>query len=152
MNHRFSIVNFDLKKFNSKEKIYILNSRGHYLLKVEKYSLTLMYRASLNIKYNLNKYGAKELIDKYFENETYNLLKENYLKTNDSELISMIKDFNFEMKIEKQLNENTKFIIRASFLQIYNENISDLLKPDKKNLQIREDKKKGLYVDLLSEY
>ncbi len=110
MNHRFSIVNFDLKKFNSKEKIYILNSRGHYLLKVEKYSLTLMYRASLNIKYNLNKYGAKELIDKYFENETYNLLKENYLKTNDSELISMIKDFNSEMKIEKQLNENKKFI------------------------------------------
>jgi len=37
-------------------------------------------------------------------------------------------------------------------LQIYNENISDLLKPDKKNLQIREDKKKGIYVDLLSEW
>ena len=46
--------------------------------------------------------------------------------------------------IETTSNENTKFIIRASFLQIYNENISDLLKPDKKNLQIREDKKKGI--------
>ena len=54
--------------------------------------------------------------------------------------------------IETTSNENTKFIIRASFLQIYNENISDLLKPDKKNLQIREDKKKGIYVDLLSEW
>ena len=54
--------------------------------------------------------------------------------------------------IEMTSNENTKFIIRASFLQIYNENISDLLKPDKKNLQIREDKKKGIYVDLLSEW
>ena len=54
--------------------------------------------------------------------------------------------------IETTSNENTKFIIRSSFLQIYNENISDLLKPDKKNLQIREDKKKGIYVDLLSEW
>ena len=54
--------------------------------------------------------------------------------------------------IESISNENSKFIIRASFLQIYNENISDLLKPDKKNLQIREDKKKGIYVDLLSEW
>ncbi len=49
-------------------------------------------------------------------------------------------------------SENTKFIIRASYLQIYNEFISDLLKPEKKNLQIREDKKKGIYVDLLSEW
>ena len=57
--------------------------------------------------------------------------------------------FNF---IETTSDENTKFIIRASFLQIYNENISDLLKSDKKNLQIREDKKKGIYVDLLSEW
>ena len=54
--------------------------------------------------------------------------------------------------IETTSNENTKFIIRASFLQIYNENISDLLKPEKKNLQIREDKKKGIYVDSLSEW
>ena len=54
--------------------------------------------------------------------------------------------------IETTSDENTKFIIRASFLQIYNENISDLLKSDKKNLQIREDKKKGIYVDLLSEW
>ena len=46
--------------------------------------------------------------------------------------------------IETTSNENTKFIIRASFLQIYNESISDLLKPEKKNLQIREDKKKGI--------
>ena len=57
--------------------------------------------------------------------------------------------FNF---IETTSDSNTKFIIRASFLQIYNEYISDLLKSDKKNLQIREDKKKGIYVDLLSEW
>ena len=57
--------------------------------------------------------------------------------------------FNF---IEVTSKNNTKFIIRASYLQIYNESISDLLKPEKKNLQIREDKKKGIYVDSLSEW
>lgn len=42
-------------------------------------------------------------------------------------------------------------MVRASYLQIYNEVISDLLKPDRNNLVIREDKKKGVYVDGLSE-
>ena len=56
--------------------------------------------------------------------------------------------------IESNSNKNTKFIIRAAYLQIYNEMISDLLKPENsnKNLSIREDKKKGLYVDDLSEW
>ena len=56
--------------------------------------------------------------------------------------------------IESNSNKNTKFIIRAAYLQIYNEMISDLLKPENtnKNLSIREDKQKGLYVDNLSEW
>ena len=56
--------------------------------------------------------------------------------------------------IENNNNKNTKFIIRAAYLQIYNEMISDLLKPNNinKNLNIREDKKKGLYVENLSEW
>ena len=56
--------------------------------------------------------------------------------------------------IESNSNKDTKFIIRAAYLQIYNEMISDLLKPENsnKNLSIREDKKKGLYVDDLSEW
>ncbi len=45
--------------------------------------------------------------------------------------------------IELFSNSDTKFMVRASYLQIYNEAISDLLKPDKTSLQIREDKKKG---------
>ena len=49
-------------------------------------------------------------------------------------------------------SSNTKFIIKASYLQLYNENINDLLKPDKQNLIIREDKKKGIYVENLSEW
>lgn len=43
-------------------------------------------------------------------------------------------------------------MIRASYLQIYNEVISDLLKPDKGSLQIREDKRKGVFVEGLSEW
>lgn len=54
--------------------------------------------------------------------------------------------------IEGNANSNTTFIIRATYLQIYNESISDLLRPEKKNLGIREDKKKGLYVESLSEW
>lgn len=50
--------------------------------------------------------------------------------------------------IESFSNNNTKFMVRASYLQIYNESVSDLLKIDRGNLQIREDKKKGVFVDV----
>lgn len=50
--------------------------------------------------------------------------------------------------IESYSTANTKFMVRASYLQIYNESISDLLKSDRINLQIREDKKKGVFVDV----
>lgn len=43
-------------------------------------------------------------------------------------------------------------MVRASYLQIYNEVISDLLKVERTNLQIREDKKKGVFVEGLSEW
>jgi hypothetical protein len=52
--------------------------------------------------------------------------------------------------LEETSNENTKFIFRASYLKIYNESISNSSKPEKTNLQIREDKK-AIYVDLLTE-
>ena len=43
-------------------------------------------------------------------------------------------------------------MVRASYLQIYNENISDLLRVERQNLQVREDKKKGVFVEGLSEW
>lgn len=43
-------------------------------------------------------------------------------------------------------------MVRASYLQIYNEIISDLLRTDRNNLSIREDKKRGVYVEGLSEW
>lgn len=45
-------------------------------------------------------------------------------------------------------------MVRASYLQIYNETISDLLKADRSSLTIREDpkNKKGIFVEGLSEW
>ena len=45
-----------------------------------------------------------------------------------------------------------RFLVRASYLQIYNEVLSDLLKPGRNGLVIREDLKKGLRADGLSEW
>ncbi|KAF5752511.1 kinesin-like protein KIN12B [Tripterygium wilfordii] len=47
----------------------------------------------------------------------------------------------------KQLN----YQCRCSFLEIYNEQITDLLDPSQQNLQIREDVKSGVYVENLTE-
>jgi kinesin family protein 3/17 len=43
-------------------------------------------------------------------------------------------------------------MVRASYLQIYNEVISDLLRSERSNLHIREDKKRGVFVEGLSEW
>lgn len=43
-------------------------------------------------------------------------------------------------------------MVRASYLQIYNEVISDLLRGEKTNLKIREDPKKGMFVQGISEW
>jgi len=47
--------------------------------------------------------------------------------------------------------DQIEFLVRSSYLEIYNETIIDLLDPDSFNLQIREDIKKGVYVEGLTE-
>ncbi len=42
--------------------------------------------------------------------------------------------------------------MKVSYLEIYNENVNDLLDPTKKNLDIRESRQRGIYIDGLSEY
>ena len=54
--------------------------------------------------------------------------------------------------IESSQSANATFMVRASYLQIYNEYISDLLKPDRGILQIREEKRRGVFVEGLSEW
>jgi hypothetical protein len=43
------------------------------------------------------------------------------------------------------------FECHCSYLEIYNEQISDLLVKDSASLQLRDDNKKGIYVEGLSE-
>ncbi|XP_070011903.1 kinesin-like protein KIN-12C [Nicotiana sylvestris] len=48
-------------------------------------------------------------------------------------------------------NERLKYSCKCSFLEIYNEQITDLLEPSSTNLLLREDLKKGVYVENLTE-
>eukprot|EP01018_Ginkgo_biloba_P023736 Gb_23969 [translate_table: standard] len=52
---------------------------------------------------------------------------------------------------EARREDNLKFVCKCSFLEIYNEQIADLLEPSSANLQMREDAKKGVYVENLLE-
>src|SRR5690349_13109234 len=54
--------------------------------------------------------------------------------------------------IQTTADASLRFLVRASYVQIYNEVISDLLKPERVNLTIREDKRRGIYVEGLSEW
>lgn len=56
--------------------------------------------------------------------------------------------------IESNQNKKTKFVLKASYLQIYMEVVSDLLSSptNSKTLQIRENKNKGMFVEGLSEW
>ncbi len=54
--------------------------------------------------------------------------------------------------IQTRASKNSRFLVRASYLQIYNEAISDLLKPDRVHLTTREDKRRGVFVEGLSEW
>ncbi|XP_038901859.1 kinesin-like protein KIN-12D [Benincasa hispida] len=53
---------------------------------------------------------------------------------------------------EIRCDEKLKYNCKCSFLEIYNEQITDLLDPSSTNLLLREDVKKGVYVENLSEF
>ncbi|KAL3033286.1 hypothetical protein AAZX31_02G129700 [Glycine max] len=53
---------------------------------------------------------------------------------------------------ESRRDESLKYNCKCSFLEIYNEQITDLLDPSSTNLLLREDVKKGVYVENLSEF
>ncbi|KAM7279737.1 hypothetical protein ACFE04_006871 [Oxalis oulophora] len=57
-----------------------------------------------------------------------------------------------KMEEESKRDEKLKFRCKCSFLEIYNEQITDLLEPSSSNLQLREDMKRGVYVENLSEH
>ncbi|XP_059645790.1 kinesin-like protein KIN-12F, partial [Cornus florida] len=53
---------------------------------------------------------------------------------------------------ESRRDERLKYNCKCSFLEIYNEQITDLLDPSSTNLLLREDIKTGVYVENLSEF
>lgn len=55
------------------------------------------------------------------------------------------------MFLRAQGRERLRYSLKCSFLEIYNETITDLLNPAAYNLQIREDIRRGCYVEGLSE-
>ncbi|KAF6169912.1 hypothetical protein GIB67_034304 [Kingdonia uniflora] len=59
--------------------------------------------------------------------------------------------FAYGQEKESRRDEKLRFTCKCSFLEIYNEQILDLLDPSSVNLQIREDAKKGVYVENLTE-
>jgi len=67
-------------------------------------------------------------------------------------LICRILDHVFaEMHRRRACTEGVSYLCRCSFLEIYKEQITDLLEPGNTNLQVREDMNRGVYVERLSE-
>ncbi|TKY54300.1 Phragmoplast orienting kinesin-1 [Spatholobus suberectus] len=75
--------------------------------------------------------------------------------TEDSGITPRVFDYLFtRIKVEEESRKDykLKYSCKCSFLEIYNEQITDLLEPSSTNLQLREDLKKGVYVENLTEH
>uniref|UniRef100_K1QLW2 Kinesin-like protein KIF15 n=1 Tax=Magallana gigas TaxID=29159 RepID=K1QLW2_MAGGI len=53
--------------------------------------------------------------------------------------------------ISEQQEKGSEFLLKCSFLEIYNEQIYDLMEPSTMTLHLRENMKKGVFVDRLTE-
>ncbi|XP_042515728.1 kinesin-like protein KIN-12B isoform X2 [Macadamia integrifolia] len=83
-----------------------------------------------------------------------NALLEENLSSNQQGLTPRVFDRLFARINEEQMkhsDKELKYQCQCSFLEIYNEQITDLLDPSQGNLQIREDVKTGVYVENLTE-
>jgi hypothetical protein len=49
------------------------------------------------------------------------------------------------------VTDGTEFTIKCSFLEIYKENVRDLLNPKNSNLKVRETPQRGVWVENLTE-
>ncbi|KAK9138520.1 hypothetical protein Sjap_009114 [Stephania japonica] len=83
-----------------------------------------------------------------------NALLDDNLSSNQQGLTPRVFEQLFARIDEEQIKHADKQLVyqcRCSFLEIYNEQITDLLDPTLRNLQIREDVKSGVYVENLTE-
>ncbi|KAJ3044264.1 hypothetical protein HDV00_002584 [Rhizophlyctis rosea] len=51
----------------------------------------------------------------------------------------------------REQSEDREYLLRVSYMEIYNETIKDLLAPDSTDLRIHEDRKRGIFVSPLKE-
>ncbi|KAG6731459.1 hypothetical protein I3842_01G130000 [Carya illinoinensis] len=91
--------------------------------------------------------------------KTYTMMGEIYEMegrlNEDSGITPRIFEYLFtRIRVEEESRKDEKltYSCKCSFLEIYNEQITDLLEPSSTNLQLREDLKKGVYVENLTEY
>ncbi|RKP21052.1 P-loop containing nucleoside triphosphate hydrolase protein, partial [Rozella allomycis CSF55] len=54
-------------------------------------------------------------------------------------------------RLIEESNEDKEYLLRVSFLEIYNETIRDLLAPEQRDIRICEDRKRGIYLSPLKE-
>ena len=52
-----------------------------------------------------------------------------------------------EKRVAAESGSEVKYLIKCTYLEIYNEQIMDLLDPSATNLHVREDIKCGVYVE-----
>ncbi|XP_050144128.1 kinesin-like protein KIN-12B [Malus sylvestris] len=83
-----------------------------------------------------------------------NALMDENLSSDQQGLTPRVLEHLFARLNEEQIkhaDKELKYQCHCSFLEIYNEQITDLLDPNQKSLQIREDVKSGVYVENLTE-
>eukprot|EP00258_Populus_trichocarpa_P011892 XP_002321106.3 kinesin-like protein KIN-12B [Populus trichocarpa] len=83
-----------------------------------------------------------------------NVLSDETLSSDQQGLTPRVLQRLFDRISEEQIkhtDKQLKYQCRCSFLEIYNEQITDLLDPSQRNLQIREDMQTGVYVENLKE-
>ncbi|KAL0707268.1 hypothetical protein Bca4012_073694 [Brassica carinata] len=75
-----------------------------------------------------------------------------YGQTGSGKTYTMLGEVGDLEEEESRRDESLKYNCKCSFLEIYNEQITDLLEPSSTNLQLREDIKSGVYVENLTEF
>ena len=82
--------------------------------------------------------------------KTHTMMGEDLEDFNQRGIVPRCATFIFDWVDQQETN--SEFTIKISMIEIYKEMIHDLLNPQADNLQVKEDKRRGIYVKDLSEY
>ncbi|EOR00386.1 hypothetical protein E3P92_03481 [Wallemia ichthyophaga] len=82
--------------------------------------------------------------------KTYTMMGSDIDDNNSKGIIPRITEQIFESILTSP--PNMEYLVKVSYMEIYMERIRDLLSPNNDNLQVHEDKVRGVYVKNLSDY